>query len=114
VVVGMSGDVVARMQRLQEDHGPAGWPAVHMSDITALLAEVERLSLVVRHLNGQVDHLGIRLGEVMAERDGLRTDAGRYRWLRDIGNASWIPLVKRWQFAHEADAVIDEAMKDAT
>ena len=67
----------ANMQRLQKDHGPEGWPAVHMSDITALLAEVERLSLVVRRLNGQVDHLGIRLGEVIRERDVLRAWAER-------------------------------------
>jgi hypothetical protein len=71
MVVRMSDDVVPRMQRLQEDHGPAGWPAVHISDITALLAEIERLSATVRHLNGQVDHLGIRLGEVIRERDAL-------------------------------------------
>lgn len=68
----MSNDVVARMQRLQEDHGPESWPAVQMRDITTILDEIERLTLVVRKLNGQVDHLGIRLGEVIRERDALR------------------------------------------
>jgi len=43
-----------------------------------------------------------------------RKDAERYRWLRDVGNDTWIPLGKRpgVSFTHETDAAIDAARKE--
>lgn len=48
----------ANWHRAQEEHN-------------ALRAENERLSKVVSNVNRRCDHLGIRLGEVIAERDAL-------------------------------------------
>lgn len=36
-------DIVARLSGMSADHGPDGWPAVRMRDITALCEEVTRL-----------------------------------------------------------------------
>ena len=36
-------DIVARLSGMSADHGPDGWPAVQMRDITALCDEVTRL-----------------------------------------------------------------------
>ena len=36
-------DIVAEMRELSDDHEPAGWPAVRMSQITALCDEIDRL-----------------------------------------------------------------------
>jgi hypothetical protein len=48
-----------------------------------------------------------------AECDIFRADAARYRWLRDIGDSTWVPLGKRKaQFTHEIDAAIDAAIKE--
>lgn len=49
------------MRGLEDDHNPEGWPAVRMQQITMLLNEIEALR---------------------QERDRLRADAVRYRWLR--------------------------------
>lgn len=38
-----SGDIVEMMRLLEVDHGPDGWPAVRMRDISALCDEIERL-----------------------------------------------------------------------
>ena len=40
-------------------------------EIERLRAEIERLHGVVRHVNSRCDHLGMRLGEVIRERDAL-------------------------------------------
>ena len=36
-------DIVARLSGMSADHGPDGWPAVRMREITALCEEVTRL-----------------------------------------------------------------------
>ncbi len=41
-------------------------------DIVAANAEIDRQREVIRSLNARCDHLGIRLGEVIRERDKLR------------------------------------------
>ena len=38
-----TADMVARLASMSADHGPDGWPAVRMRDITALCEEVTRL-----------------------------------------------------------------------
>lgn len=47
---------------------------------------------------------------------GDAEDAKRYRWLRDIGNATWKPLGKRYMdscaLPHDVDAAIDGALKE--
>ena len=52
-------------------------------------------------------------GEVIAEIERLRLDAGRYRWLRDPANAyadEW-NLFGPYSSPKEIDAAIDAAMK---
>ncbi len=36
-------DIVEQMRGMSADHGPDGWPAVQMRDISALCAEITRL-----------------------------------------------------------------------
>ncbi len=36
-----------------------------------------------------------------------RKDAERYRWLRDIGNNTWEPMIKRGTTATQCDSAID-------
>jgi hypothetical protein len=45
--------------------------------------------------------------------EALQADAKRYRWLRDVGDASFMALGKRpnVRFTHEIDAAIDLARK---
>lgn len=42
----------------------------------------------------------------------LRKDAERYRWLRDVGDETWVPMGKRpgVNFTHEIDQAIDAAI----
>lgn len=43
--------------------------------------------------------------------ESLRADAARYRWLRDVGDATWRPFGLRHGYsAAQADAEIDRAM----
>lgn len=52
----------------------------------------------------------VKLRAQLAERD---RDAERYRWLRDVGDNTWTPLMKRGPaFAVNMDAAIDAAMRD--
>lgn len=50
----------------------------------------------------------LAIREVLAERDELRKDAERYRWLRDSPDSE--PVVRL--FRREWDAAIDAAMKE--
>ena len=44
----------------------------------------------------------------------IEREAARYRWLRDIGDATWRPFgVREGYSAAQADAAIDAAMKAA-
>lgn len=54
-------ELIEFMRSLSSSHLPDGWPAVRMQQITMLLDEIEA---------------------IRQERDGLRADAVRYRWLR--------------------------------
>lgn len=43
--------------------------------------------------------------------DKMKRDAARYRWLRDVGDATWRPFALREGYSAEmADKAIDEAM----
>jgi hypothetical protein len=50
-----------------------------------------------------------------AELAALRKDAERYRWLRDVGDETWVPMGKRpsVNFTHEIDQAIDAAIAKA-
>jgi len=46
------------------------------------------------------------------EAEAMRADAERYRWLRDVGDATWRPFgIREGYSAKAADAAIDAAMK---
>ena len=59
-----------------------------------------------------------RIAALEAERDALKQDAERYRWLRDTGNVSWTALIERdpsdnkmpMRIDERIDAAIDAAM----
>jgi hypothetical protein len=53
------------------------------------------------------------VAKLRAENERLRADAARYRWLRDIGDSTWIPMGKRpgISFTHQIDDSIDAAIK---
>lgn len=54
-----------------------------------------------------------RIAELEAENAKLRADAGRYQWLRDVGDAAWEPMSKRVrEGAAGIDAAIDAARKE--
>ena len=46
-----------------------------------------------------------------AEVEALKRDAERYRWLRDIGDATWTPLRERMP-SYNVDSAIDAAMQE--
>ena len=59
--------------------------------------------------NAGID-LGKQLKKAEAERDALRADAERYRWLRDAGNHTWRTFQNQWGMtADQCDAAIDAA-----
>lgn len=52
-----------------------------------------------------------QIDALKAERDALRKDAERYRWLRDVGDATWRPFgIREGYSAEQADAAIDAAL----
>lgn len=58
----------------------------------------------------------VRLRDVLyersKERDEAQRDAARYRWLRDVGDAAWLPFALRYAFNRtKADAAVDLAME---
>lgn len=72
-------------ERLHNPH-PDGKPHVAewaAAEIERLHVENERLRGVVGSANSRCDHLGMRLGEVIRERDALRTELGELDALRD-------------------------------
>lgn len=75
--------------------------------------EIERLMGVVRHVNSRCDHLGMRLGEVIRERDALRALLFDWRWrgcskARDVETEAalgdWRPNVSVQPFAEGKSA----------
>lgn len=60
-----------------------------------------------------------RLGALAAEAEALERDAERYRWLRDIGDKTWTPLLARARsaFPHvperELPSMVDEIISGA-
>jgi hypothetical protein len=71
----------ANLAVLQGAQPPKAEPDDAQRDAQA--AEIERQREVIAKVNARCDHLGMRLGEVIRERDALRADAEKYRWLRD-------------------------------
>jgi hypothetical protein len=69
---GLDQEAANEIERLREraEAAAASWNALQRA-----LKEIERQSAVIRNLNGQCDHLGIKLGEVIRERDALRAFA---------------------------------------
>jgi len=84
-----------------------------MSVVLSLEGQVERLRAEVAALKRALgtDWDGkSTLRMLTAERDALKKDAERYRWLRDVGDANWLPIAKRGITAKECDAAIDAAL----
>ena len=67
-------DIVERLSGMSADHGPDGWPAVQMRDITALCEEVTRLRAELAEAQKLArDDFNLR-AEQRDERDRLRAD----------------------------------------
>lgn len=65
--------------------------------------------------NGDFSVCATAADEIVRLRDEnarLRADAARYRWLRDVGDATWRPFALRVGYSAEmADSSIDAAMQ---
>lgn len=83
---------------IRHDNGAPAKPAEVWAEMERLRAEEKRLHSVVTKANLYADHLGIRLGEVIRERDALanrlaaseRADAALCQALNE-GNGSYQP-----------------------
>jgi hypothetical protein len=77
-----------------------------------LRAEVERLKTerdTFRHGHSLASN---RCCELEEEVERLRADAGRYRWMRDVGDQTWTPMARRVpDGAKGIDAAIDAAIE---
>jgi hypothetical protein len=81
--------------------------------LAVLAAEVRRLTVALNR-QAQVTEKAIEAMNRNADRgEKAEAEAKRYRWLRDVGDATWVPMAKRpgVNFTHEIDAAIDKAMK---
>lgn len=85
-----------RRLRLPSAPAPAG-------DLADAIAERDANSLLACAY-------GKQMVKLEAERDALRADAARYRWLRDVGDEHWTALtVRASKGATQIDAAIDAA-----
>lgn len=55
------------------------------------------------------------LRDLARQVEELQADAKRYRWMRDIGDETWVPMGRRpgVRFSHEIDQAIDMAIAKA-
>lgn len=80
------------------------------------LAECKRLRVLLAAAHAQIRsfYLGTpetRLAAALTERDALRKDAERYRWMRDESTSTWLRFQDQWQMtAAQCDATIDREM----
>ena len=96
------------------DENPAGG----LSALTEVLCPVwDSASEAMLHLNDIEALLGGRNGATIMLRAAIEKmsvmnrDAMRYRWLRDIGDATWRPFgIRAGYSADMADSAIDKAM----
>lgn len=89
------------LRKLAIDHEPSGWPPVLMSEVTALIQEIDRQREVIGRVNARCDHLGIRLGEIKRERDALKKQAEQAQPtepIRDDAQASQFLEERLWEF----------------
>ena len=56
-------DFVEWMRGFDDDHDPDGWPAVKMSDITRLCAEIDRARQIADEMKAEIDRLRALLAE---------------------------------------------------
>lgn len=81
--------------------------------VLALLDERRDLVLALEKAREERNHVGVEIRrEWMGKCDALRKDAERYRWLRDTGDDTWMPLVNRDRYctAASVDQAIDAAL----
>ena len=70
-------DIVARLASMSADHGPDGWPAVRMREITALCEEVTRLRAALAQAGaGREPRELDRHGWVRPRADGAKARCG--------------------------------------
>ena len=90
----------------QPDRHKAGRPKPALApagDLADAIAERDANSLLACAY-------GKQMVKLEAERDALRVDAARYRWLRDVGDEHWTALtVRASKGATQIDATIDAA-----
>ena len=110
-------------------HGPSGYALRKAADeIERLQNNADNLRQEITDLQGVIKRLREELYAAMgargdpedkreidrlrAEREALRDDAMRYRWLRDEGDKTWTPMKNRFsEGAKGCDAAIDAARK---
>lgn len=84
--------------------------------IAACLRSVQsRLEELENEMQEQCRIIGMsaeRELSLISKMKSLEKDAARYRWLRDIGDGSWVPFCERTGYsAMQCDGAIDTAMQ---
>ena len=72
-------EFVAWMCGFADDHEPDGWPAVKMSDITRLCAEVERLRALLSEAADTIEDWGGYASEYFQDKHDLAGDVTKFR-----------------------------------
>ena len=77
-----------------------------------LPAENERLKAKLELADAVIAGDGALITGLKAELAEAKKDAERYRWMRDVGCATYKTLQTQWRMSpKQCDAAIDEAMK---
>jgi len=109
-------DALRAATALCEEHPPVGTRG------QCIICAGAKLQAALSHIDyalGEPNEMGVSLydadydeNRVVARVEGLRADAERYRWLRDVGDATWRPFGLRTGYsAATADAAIDAAIR---
>lgn len=73
-------EIEKELRSFEADHGPDGWPAVRMHQISALCDEVDRLKAEVAELDALRDRLADLLTRTAVALRGPEPPLTRYSW----------------------------------
>ena len=73
-------EIEKELRSFEADHGPDGWPAIRMRQISALCDEVDRLKAEVAELDSLRDRLADLLTRTAVALRGPEPPLTRYSW----------------------------------